>query len=693
MHLISSFKYPLLPSINLDQVVEYLLHAPKIVKELAPMSWQYMHAPQDGTVLLAWQASGAMEGRFASDGYVWADPEATFAQSIRGYTLECLVHRSGYRPGYEQVATHARHRYRLARKDPNTNVPPPDPSLWLIHYCQADPQNRLPVNRISTPPEVQKSMQERRYLESQGQPLRKEFMLHDRNNWPTISMPSGGVQGSYLQQQSVYQQTALAQMGGHRGPQSYYPQGASAAIGPSPAKRPRQVPPTQYTGAGMPGAGASAVPGMLQDSTIEDEENTTVGDLLDNLTPRDISTMRYIQHHEWMEEIFSSPYAVGQIIPIDLGFGLTGELAQLTEGLFDTPSVELDALSGETAKDTATSKGTLKSHRRMEAVKFEEFHNRVLKYVEKEETEIERMKQEHASKMAELRKGDIYMRAERRLRDAMWDANERGTESWRVDINGEPSHDEFRSASHEATETVDDVVREVEESLAIKVEPQKVVICVEKGGLQGEDTNLRITGVESHAANGAFHNGNVEQFGHVSFQSTPNPPTLVTQQSASHAPGDLGTLGQSTDEQTASHLDQTTTDTNGLSLLDGMDFRLDAQHTPTAGAPAPDTGDASDWVMVDQNSDEGAQSTIEQATAIGVEGPQDPSADLQPDPTSAMFDTADFGGFENLDSAGDALMDYGGVGDDLGLDLDNSAFGDAFHGTESHQEHDEAGPT
>jgi hypothetical protein len=54
-----------------------------------------------------------------------------------------------------------------------------------------------------------------------------------------------------------------------------------------------------------------------------------------------------------------------------------------------------------------------------------------------------------------------------------------------------------------------------------------------------------------------------------------------------------------------------------------------------------------------------------------------------------MFDTADFGSFDNLDTAGDALAEYGND-DTMGLDLvDDSAFGDAFHGTEMH--HEESG--
>lgn len=53
-----------------DTVVEYLLSAPKIVREAQPMQWQPLN--HLGT-------------NFASDGYVWADVEQAFTFEARGY--------------------------------------------------------------------------------------------------------------------------------------------------------------------------------------------------------------------------------------------------------------------------------------------------------------------------------------------------------------------------------------------------------------------------------------------------------------------------------------------------------------------------------------------------------------------------------------------------------------------------------
>ena len=85
MHLVSKYRYPLINSITLDTVVGHLTEAPKIVHDLQPVQWQFLDAPQDGSVLLVWQPLEDLGTNFASDGYVWADVEQAFSQEIRGY--------------------------------------------------------------------------------------------------------------------------------------------------------------------------------------------------------------------------------------------------------------------------------------------------------------------------------------------------------------------------------------------------------------------------------------------------------------------------------------------------------------------------------------------------------------------------------------------------------------------------------
>lgn len=61
------------------------MEAPKIVRELQPVQWQFLDPPQDGTLMLVWQPTDYMNTNFASDGYVWADVEVSFKSEIRGY--------------------------------------------------------------------------------------------------------------------------------------------------------------------------------------------------------------------------------------------------------------------------------------------------------------------------------------------------------------------------------------------------------------------------------------------------------------------------------------------------------------------------------------------------------------------------------------------------------------------------------
>ncbi len=277
-----------------------------------------------------------------------------------------LVHRSGYRPGVEPFACHSRHRYHVVAKDVAAPANQPyDPSLWLVHYGQTDPAHRFPVQRLPVAVETHRALQERRWLESQGVLVRREFMLHDRNRWPAIQIPAPAAppaathaaqvqmgMGQHLQhsqfppqqQQAHLHNPALmragAGLGGHYG----IPGGPH--LGPSPAKRLRPTMGGAFAAAGgpgmpgMPGAHASGpgAPIMAMgphmaaphDTTLEEEENTALGDVLDHLTAEEISKMRYTQHHMWLEEVFASPYRAGQLVPLDLGFGLLGELAPLT---------------------------------------------------------------------------------------------------------------------------------------------------------------------------------------------------------------------------------------------------------------------------------------------------------------------------------------------------------------------------
>jgi len=61
-----------------------LTEAPRIVQHIAPMSWQYLNAPQDGQVNLTWIGTH-MNGGFPTDGYLWVGQEERVAMDFGGY--------------------------------------------------------------------------------------------------------------------------------------------------------------------------------------------------------------------------------------------------------------------------------------------------------------------------------------------------------------------------------------------------------------------------------------------------------------------------------------------------------------------------------------------------------------------------------------------------------------------------------
>jgi hypothetical protein len=65
--------------------VDYLISAPKIVRELQPVRWMFLDGPPDGSLLLVWQPLNHLGTNFASDGYVWADVEQIYTTEAKGY--------------------------------------------------------------------------------------------------------------------------------------------------------------------------------------------------------------------------------------------------------------------------------------------------------------------------------------------------------------------------------------------------------------------------------------------------------------------------------------------------------------------------------------------------------------------------------------------------------------------------------
>ena len=588
--------------------------------------------------------------------------------------MEVYYQRSGFQPRVESVAMHSRKRYRLV-PTPNSdpNLPPADPSLWIVHYSPSENQDRLPANRIPVTPETQTSITQRDYIRQHGQLVRKDFMLNDRNNWPVVNMPGGTVSDQSWPNMS-YPNNVLAQMNRNQQPYPMPHAINQPGLGPPAAKRPRQMGPA-------PGHGPSRAIPQVPQTPIIDEEDIGTGDVMDTLTPRDISANRYMLHHEWMEEVFSSPYGTSQIVPVELGLGRKGEIESLTRDFFNAPTSDVSPIDSGTAPPRIG---------RLEKGKADDFTQKATQRVSQIHAEMERLKRQHAKRMAKLNNGLTIKEAEQKLKALSVSGN---------DKNGHAQPGKIRISG------VDDLLGRVETELRKSIKVLKDIDCVQKGGLEEKpplsEGGLRGFDLEEMAD---FSDQQV----HSTTYPTSQPGSSRGYGSAGQTPHDIAIQAPATGDG-ASKLDQ-------------------AQVLPTESIPtaeiSPDAAtkeaETNDWIIVEKEGETSGQ--MDQATPdvdsimndTAMEAHlQTPGQDLDsagealqdfaPDTTADVagdFNPNDFGDgvdFGNLDTAGEALSGYG-ENTELGLDehgdlgLDDSAFGEAFNATEPSEAHEGTHP-
>ncbi|EFQ26441.1 hypothetical protein CGRA01v4_05588 [Colletotrichum graminicola] len=697
-HLISANHYADQARVDLNQVTKWLMAAPQVAKDKAPFFWTYLDRPRDGQVYLTWQPLKRLGTNFASDGMIWG-PEQYHRQDVgNGLSLEIHYVKSGFVPG-EQVAMHARRRFRLVPSQTGVmNAPQPDISLWIVHYGPSDPPDRVPVNLIPVSQETQHIMATRNHLQKCGQIARKDFMLSDRASWPQIQFPRNGGR-----------------------PQMYNPPAQSRRI-------PQQMayPPTGPQGRrGRQQAQAQAQAQQHQQAlahaeALHDDEELEK-DLFDHLTPRDISFARYQQNHEWMEEIVSSPYGLSQIVPPDLGLGLKGELASLTDGIF--PAQSADALTEPPQKPYIG---------RLEPGLADEFRKRVREHLDATKAEMEKMKAEHAKNLASLKASSVFVDAEKDIKNSV---QEHGPEPWRIEGHYTDSEDNSGPWSQKHNKKVDEIVAQVEANLGRQIEVLHNVHRIQDGGFQepapepvkepspvpppasslppaaGADTGALGSRRPSQA--GSTHSGvmvgdsDIDMGGtaaglldemHTGFSANSTPlnnfPTPQTHMSAlnstagtpanANAPSPAPvppTIPEETETQASA----------GASAGAAEDVTMgNTGSTKNTPATAPDHGTGSgEWVVVPKGGtspDPGAGA----ATSTGAtEGDEPKAAAKIPSAAGTPVETQTPGGFSSLgdlDSAGDAMASYGASmadGLDMNMEMEDSAFGDAFHGVSS----------
>ncbi|KAG6008917.1 hypothetical protein E4U43_000085 [Claviceps pusilla] len=747
-----------MPRLDISEVAKWLMMAPQIARDRAPFFWTILDKPTDGTIYLTWQPLQRLATNFATDGFVWAPPEQVYKNDLgNGLMLEVCYLKAGYIPG-EQYAMHARRRFRLVPAPGHPNPPPFDMSLYIVHYGPSDQNDRVPANMIPYDDRVNAIMQQRQFLLRGGQIRRKEFMLSDRVNWPSLPELTRQQMGPQMTPRGTPQQMA------------YPPQ---PTAGP-PTKRARHASQSQQAAGSAGSASAAGPPGApALDAAFDDDEDVSRGDMFDHLTPREISLSRYQQNHEWMEEILSSAYRIGQIQPSDLNLGLKGELASLTEGIFTAQGV-----------DVFTQAPQKPYVGRLDPGLADEFRKRVAKHIESTQAEMKMMEQQHAELLASFRTSSALKVKEKEIRSI---PDPPGPEIFKTDDHMETGDEEGKeeAATASSNAAFDDIVRDVEAATGYRIEVLPRVHRVQDGGYQAPapkpptpaPTTTQMSRQPSQA--GSQHSGlmmgdsDMDMGGtaaglldqmHTGFSSASTPansfPTPQAQASAAQSnaptPSNANNVPspavsgaavpfnvprvQSATTGAASSATATTTTTTTTSApaqaqapgpaatattatTGDVDMTGTAATTKDQLESAPDQGaSGEDWVVVPKGGvspeEDGAKAlsgpnsapsraaegtdmdgeASKQVAAAAPAAPTNPtSAAATPavtDGGSTSFDQNDFSSLGDLDTAGDAMAGYdapdldgsaGGLGDglDLQMDMEDSAFGDAFHGIDS----------
>ena len=615
----------------------------------------------------------------------WQLHDAILVLMVPYQTVEMHIHRSGYRPNFEPIATHCRRRFRLTpAQNPDPSLPPPDLSLWIWHYSQTEPQNRFPAHQIRISDAMRQSLHERSILQKHGQLERKEFMLRDSANWPVINLPGTGnmypaaqgypgdvishmnrsQQQAYIQQQ--HQQQQQQQQRQHQQQANVTQQG----IAPPPAKRQR------HGGPGHAHGSITAIPApvVVQDNPYDEEEGTSGGDYMDFLTPREISLRRYTQHHEWLEEILNSPYDTSQIIPGQLGLGRKGELESLTRDFFDapieaTPRETFPKPNGEIPEEESATPRV----GRLESGKAEDFTKRATEKIAEINSEMEKLKRQHARRMAKLNKGRTFKEAEQNLRASTIEL-----------INGEVTKGDAVQQQHKA----DELATRLEAYLGKSIKSVKEIECIDKGGLEEKD----------QAKDAKDHDYDMaDTFAHLDGATT-----------SSNTYPEPKSPGLATPMQPAENTSTVTHDVPVAENSNQEDVKVDDVQKITESKDSA----AEDWVMVDKENNlsvEGEETPriegfVDSASMPTSTNPNDvttgdnvPLFEQGTEPDAAEdFDANDFAediDFGDLDTAGEDLSGYPPGIENAGFEEQGEgAFRESFQVMEESVAHEDTSP-
>ena len=387
---------------------------------------------------------------------------------------------------------------------------------------------------------------------------------------------------------------------------------------------------------------------------------------MDFLTPRDISLHRYTQHHEWLEEILNSPYDTSQIIPGQLGLGRKGELESLTRDFFDapieaTPKETFPKSKGESpVEDSATPRVG-----RFESGKVEDFTKRATDKIAEINAEMEKLKRQHAKRMAKLNKGRAFKEAEQNLRVFTLEM-----------INGEATKGDNMQQSR-----VDELAKGLEAQVGKNIMSVKDVECVDKGGLE-EKSQARDAKDQDYDMVDTFENLDGATASATTYPESRSPGLPTPMESAdntSNAVYNNTSIAETLSQGDVLDKVQNTSEPKDSTAEEWV--MVNKENNPTAqGEELPEVESFGDNAAMPTNT--GRSDANDNATGNSVPGFEQGAGE----DAAEGFDANDFGegiDFGDLDTAGEEMTGYTPGVENAGLDdrgdlTDTGAFGESF---------------
>ena len=387
---------------------------------------------------------------------------------------------------------------------------------------------------------------------------------------------------------------------------------------------------------------------------------------MDFLTPRDISLHRYRQHHEWLEEILNSPYDTSQIIPGQLGLGRKGELESLTRDFFDAP---IEATPRETFPkskgESPVENSATPRVGRLESGKAEDFTKRATEKIAEINAEMEKLKRQHARRMAKLNKGRAFKEAEQNLRVSTLEM-----------INSEATKGDAVQQHR-----VDELAGGLEAQVGKSIRLVKDVECIDKGGLE-EKSQAEDAKDQDYDMIDAFGSRDGATASATPYPESRSPGLAIPMESAdstSNVVHKNAPIAETLNEGDVKMDEvQNTSESKDTTAEDWV--MVNKENNSTVGEDVPEIESFRDNLTMPPST--GGPTPNDNATGDSVSGFEQGAGE----DAGENFDANDFGegiDFGDLDTAGEELSGYSPGMENPGLDdrgdlTSEGAFGDSF---------------